>query len=172
MYQGAQIVLRPFEAEDAEIYHAWINRGDILLQVDRATPVTRQQHQKWYQAITSDPGALIFAVESAGEFVGCVWLYGIDQRHRKAEVRILLGAGQNKGLGADALNTLAEVAFRRLNLHKLFAYVLSVNPRASAAFVKAGFEPEATLRRDRFVDGQYVDVQILARFNPDSPAAV
>ena len=110
-----------------------------------------------------------FAIETvpAKLHVGNVWLWEIDFRHRKAELRIVIGESdwRGKGAGTEAIELLCLHAFQRLNLHKVYAYVLATNPGARRAFEKAGFEIEGTLKKDRWVDDHYTDVYILGRLN-------
>jgi diamine N-acetyltransferase len=162
MYRGKQVCLRPLEREDAEKYRQWVNNPEILSLVDRVLPVTAEEHNRWYEAIIDEPTTVIFALDTLpeGQFIGCVWLHEIDYRHRHGEVRIVIGDKQywGKGIGQEALSVLIQFAFKQLNLHKLYAYVLTANTRALKAFETAGFVREGTLKEDRFIDGSYVDV--------------
>lgn len=162
MFKAKRVCLRPFEREDAEKYRRWVNDPEIVSLVDRVRPVTAEEHHRWYQTIISDPHCVIFAVEvlSDKRFVGCIWLYSIDDRHRHAELRILIGDKRHwgKGIGREAISLLTEFAFQKLSLHKLYAYVLATNKGALATFEKSGFAREGLLRQERYLDGKFVDV--------------
>jgi RimJ/RimL family protein N-acetyltransferase len=95
-----------------------------------------------------------------GAFIGLVWLYGIHPRHRRAEVRIVIGdrSAWGGGCGTDALRVLVRIAFGVLGLEKLWADVLATNPRAAAAFERAGFTREGLLVADRVQDKGRVNV--------------
>lgn len=166
MYNGRNIRLRPFEKADQKQYREWVNNSDIASLVDRILPVSEYEHDKWYSSIMDRQNCVFFAIETieSAKFIGAIWLWDIDFRHRKAEVRVLIGESSsvNKGLGTEAITLIQSFAFEKVNLHKLFAYVLSKNQRAVRAFEKAGFETEAELKEDRFVNGVYEDVAILA----------
>jgi RimJ/RimL family protein N-acetyltransferase len=176
MYVGERVKLRAFEPEDAERYRGWVNDAEIARLVDRATPVTPQQHRAWYEALTSSAANLVFAVERLQDhaFIGIVWLYAIHWRHRRAEVRIVLGdrSAWGGGHGTDALRLIRHVAFGPMNLDKLWADVLVTNPRGVAAFERAGFVREGLLAGDRVTDGCRVDVVRLGalRAAPDTRA--
>ena len=162
MLNGKRVRLRPFEWEDAEKYRLCVNDPVVMSLVDRALPVTLEEHRRWYESIIANPRSVIFAVETVDSkrFVGCVWLYDIDDRHRHGEVRILIGDKRywGKGMGTEAISLLSQFAFEKLNLHKIYAYVLASNPRASEAFEKVGFTREGLLKKDRYVNGVFVDV--------------
>lgn len=165
-YKGKKVILRPFEKEDLENYRKWVNNTEIASLVDRVLPVAREEHEKWYSALLENKNTVVFAITTALDacYIGNVWLWDIDWRHRKAEVRILIGDEKyhGKGWGTEAIELTTIFAFNRLNLNRLYAYVVNSNERAKKAFEKAGFSVEGVLKRDRFIDGQYQDVFLMA----------
>lgn len=171
---GELVRLRSFEPDDAERYRAWVNDPEVARLIDRAGPVTQAEHEAWYRALVASSSAVVFAVDrlSDGAFIGVVWLYDIDQRHRRAEVRIVIGdkSAWGGGYGTDALRVLARIAFGPLRLEKLWADVLATNPRAAGAFERAGFRREGVLRGDRIQDAGRVDVIRLGILRDPAPA--
>ena len=122
--------------------------------------------KRWFASLATRSDTRHFAIEVSGRHVGNVWLEAIDDRHRKAEVRIVMGLDAvERGCGSQALRLIADHAFDALGLRRLYAYVLAFNPRAKRAFEKAGFELEGTLRQDRLAGGTPVDVFVLGRVN-------
>ena len=97
--------------------------------------------------------------------VGNVWLWAVDERHRKAELRIVIGErdARGRGVGTEAIDGLCDLAFEQRGLHRVYAYVLANNPRARRSFERAGFAVEGTLRDDRWIGEQFVDTYLLAR---------
>jgi RimJ/RimL family protein N-acetyltransferase len=167
VYRGELVRLRSFEPEDAERYRVWVNDPEVARLIDRAGQVSRAEHDAWYRALVTSPSATAFAVDrlADGRFIGLAWLYDIHPRHRRAEVRIVIGdrAAWGGGCGTDALRVLARIAFGPLGLEKLWAEVLATNPRAAAAFERAGFSREGLLRADRVQDDRRLDVIRLGR---------
>jgi RimJ/RimL family protein N-acetyltransferase len=135
--------------------------------LDRVWPVSDVEHERWFAEMPHHHDRVYFAIESSesGHHIGNTWLWDIDRRHRRAELRIVVGerASHGHGCGTEAIELMAGYALAALELHKVLAYVLATNPRARRAFEKAGFELEGTLRQDRWMDDRYVDVDILAR---------
>ena len=107
-----QLTLCPFEQRHADQTRAWVNDWELARLLDRARPVSEADHQRWYADICGRDDCVFFAIESEPErrHAGNVWLWNIDARHRKAEVRILIGpdAFHGKGLGSAALTLLAD----------------------------------------------------------------
>jgi RimJ/RimL family protein N-acetyltransferase len=162
MSQGDLVRLRSFEPDDAETYRAWVNDREIARLIDGSGPVTRAEHETWYRTIVASSSAAPFAVERLSDrrFIGLVWLFDIHSRHRRAEVRIVLGdrSAWGGGYGTDALRVLVRIAFGSFDLQKLWADVLVTNPRACRAFERAGFTREGLLKGDRAQDSGRVDV--------------
>ena len=63
----------------------------------------------------------------------------------------------------DRIRELGDLKFNELGLHRIYAYVLAINPAARRAFERAGFALEGTLRDDRWSDGSFVDAHLFAR---------
>jgi RimJ/RimL family protein N-acetyltransferase len=135
--------------------------------LNRSQPVSADEHERWFDAIRAATDCVYMAIEEVGtgNHVGNVWLAGIDQRHRKAELRIVIGVpnATGRGVGTEAINLMCRYAFDSIGLHRLYAYVLAFNGRAKRAFEKAGFTAEGILRDDRISDGRSVDVYVLGR---------
>lgn len=164
MIVSDQLKLSAFEQRHLNDVRSWINDSTVAELLDRVLPVSDFEHQKWYSDVIQRKDCVFFAIETNdGAHIGNVWLWNIDWRHRKAELRVLVGAGQqNRGLGAKAIELACKFAFNKLNLHRVYAFVLSNNPRAKRAFEKAGFKQEGVLAEDRWCNGKYIDTFMLA----------
>jgi RimJ/RimL family protein N-acetyltransferase len=148
---------------------AWANDPEVSRLMGRAKPVSVEEHDVFFDAITRCDDCAFFAIElsDAGAHIGNVWLWDIDARHRKAELRIVVGdaPARGKGAGTEAIDLLCRYGFEHLNLHRIYAFVLSINPAAKKAFEAAGFEHEGTLRDDRWSGDRFVDAYLLARLS-------
>ena len=135
--------------------------------MNRAHPVTEAEHQAWFDTVVSGDDCAYFAIETADHIrhVGNVWLWGIDRRHRKAELRVVVGdaGARGRGIGSAAIDQLCRYGFERLQLHRIYAYVLAINPAGLRAFQRAGFALEGTLRDDRWTGDRFIDAYLLAR---------
>lgn len=169
MYRLEKVTLAPFSWEQAQQYLQWVNEEETARRLTRSLPVTVGEHQRWYESITQRSDAVVFSVlaNDNGHYLGNVWLWGVHNVHRHAELRVLLGPGaKGKGYGTDAVRGLLRFAFSDLNLHKVFLSVLADNLAAVRAFEKAGFLREGTLKDEFFVDGRYCDALRMAAFGP------
>lgn len=167
----SRVRLVPLAERHLEATLRWVNDPAMMRLLGRAARVGSDEHRRWFDELKGRTDCRYFSVETteAGVHVGNIWLWDIDTRHRRAEVRILLGdeAARGRGYGSEAIRQLADVAFDTMGLHRLFAYVFSINPRAKRAFERAGFTAEGMLRHDRRVDDEYVDVYLLGQLTSD-----
>jgi RimJ/RimL family protein N-acetyltransferase len=162
--------LRRLDASHMARTREWANDPETARLMGRARPVSEPEHHAWFESILTRDDCAVFAVEAApdGRHVGNVWLWDIDTRHRKAELRIVIGdpSARDRGVGTSAIDLLCQHGFDHLNLHRIYAYVLAVNPRARRAFEGAGFVLEGTLRDDRWSGDRFVDAYLLGRLAP------
>jgi RimJ/RimL family protein N-acetyltransferase len=150
---------------------SWVNDPAMMRLLGRAARVESDEHQRWFERLQHRSDCRYFSVETvdSGQHVGNIWLWDINTSDSKAEVRILFGdeTSRGRGYGSEAIQLLAELAFDTMSLHRLYAYVFSINPRAKRAFEKAGFGSEGLLRQDRRIGDEYVDVYLLGQLASD-----
>lgn len=167
----ARVRLVPFAEKHLDATFAWVNDAATMQLLGRLARVERDEHQRWFAQLQHRTDCRYFSVETVdgGRHVGNIWLWDIDDTHRKAEVRILFGdePSRDRGYGSEALALLADVAFHSMKLHRLYAYVFAMNPRAKRAFEKAGFRVEGLLRDDRRSGSGYIDTYVLGRLDSD-----
>ncbi len=161
---GVELV--PFERRHLAETLRWTNDPELARLMDRPRRIDEDEHQRWFESLSARTDTVYFAIEEDGRHVGNVWLAALDRRHRKAEVRIVLGpTAVNRGCGTRAIELIADHAFISIGLNRVYAFVLAFNPRARRAFEKAQFVLEGTLREDRFNGGEFVDTFVLGRLN-------
>jgi len=158
--------LRPLEPGHREKTREWANDPELMRLLNRDRPVSQGEHEQWFATLKERKDCTYFAIETVpdGIHVGNIWLWNIEPRHRRAEVRIVIGTDYTgQGVGTQAIVGLCDYAFEQLELHKLYAYVLAINPRARRAFEKAGFLLEGTLCEDRWTGDGFVDVYLFGK---------
>lgn len=158
------IILVPLGAEHLDRWRCWINDEEIAGLLDRNMQhVGTDEHLEFFRRnVLENPCSVWFAILDAagGRHLGNVWLWNIDLRHKKAEVRIVVGERDRwgSGLGRTALRKITDYGHGVLRLHKLYAYVMERNPRARAAFERAGYTLEATLAEEALWEGKFCHV--------------
>lgn len=166
---GESVLLRPLRDSDTAAWLTLLNDPAVMEGMDRIDAVTAEQHRAFYEKIIRPEPVRWFAIESRIQrgLAGGVWLWDLQTRHRRAEVRIFVNpAVSGKGYGTEAIALCARYAFEVLRLHKVYAYVHSVNLASERAFLRAGFFREAVLRDEVMRCGHYADVYRYARIEP------
>ena len=172
----ARVTLVPLGRAHLARTQTWANDPELMRLMDRSQRVTEADHEAWFESLGRRKDCAYFAIETSApgpegsglrlpQHVGNVWLWAIDRRHRKAELRVVIGEAEarGQGLGVEAIDQLCRHAFDHLGLHRIYAYVLTINPMAQGAFERAGFVVEGSLREDRWTGEGFVDAYLLAR---------
>jgi diamine N-acetyltransferase len=170
MIYGELTRLRALTVEDLPKLVVWRNDPEVkALLGGWSFPVSYEEERAWFERTRSDTSTHRLAIErlDTGEYIGNIGLYQIDWKNRKAEYAIMIGdkASWRQGFGLDASQALLNFAFKELNLHRIFLYVLAHHERAIRLYEKAGFTVEGRLREDNFRDGAYRDTLVMAILN-------
>jgi aminoglycoside 6'-N-acetyltransferase len=111
-----------------------------------------------------DDDAVGFAIELDGDLVG--WIQYAEETepdYRHAGIDLALGDGaRGRGLGPDAIRTLARYLFDVRGHHRLTIDPSAANDRAIRAYRSVGFRPVGVMRRyERGPDGTFHDGLLL-----------
>ncbi len=159
---GTAVVLRPAGAEDLPTLvdildepgvAAWWGQGDVV-RWWRDGDATRVRES----LLGSDGRA--FAIVVDGVVAGLVqWWEEDDPDYRHAGIDIFLGSDhQGRGLGVDAVRTMARHLLEDRGHHRLTIDPAAANARAIAAYRRVGFRPVGVMRRyERTPEGGWRD---------------
>jgi aminoglycoside 6'-N-acetyltransferase len=116
------------------------------------------------ELIAGDPGEDPFVIEHRGEIVG--YIQAVEENEpefRSAGIDLFLRtAAQGRGLGPDAIRTLAIELIDGRRHHRLTIDPAADNERAIAAYTKLGFRPVGRMRQyQRLRDGRWVDALLM-----------
>ncbi|MBE5867387.1 MAG: GNAT family N-acetyltransferase [Lachnospiraceae bacterium] len=169
IYTQDGIYLRLMREEDTEDIVRWRNSDAVRQRFIYRGIFTEETHRNWIRTMV-EPGKVVQAMicESATDkAVGSVYIRDIDRTHSKGEYGIFIGedSARGRGIGTAAARLMIRYAFEELGLHRLFLRVLADNVQAISSYEKAGFQREAYLREDVFLDGKYQDVILMAIIN-------
>jgi aminoglycoside 6'-N-acetyltransferase len=140
---GELVVLRPLAEADV----------DRIVELGADPEVAR-----WWPDLTpehvgekargEDEGVTVFAVVADGEVVGMIQYHEeTEPDYRHAGIDIFLGTPYHgRGLGTDAVRTLARHLLDDRGHHRLTIDPAADNARAIRAYEKAGFKPVGIMR--------------------------
>ena len=166
MIEGKKVRIRAIEKTDIDEIMKWVNDPEVIDNLLMRYPVSRYQEEKWIEKALNDSNVRnkVFAIETKdGVYLGGIGLHAINWENRNAEVGIVIGKKEhwNKGYGTDAMMTVLDFAFNRMNLHRVSLRVYDFNLRGIKSYEKCGFKKEGILREDLYAHGKYHDTIIM-----------
>jgi diamine N-acetyltransferase len=173
MIVGNKVRLRPIERDDLPRFVEWFSDPEVRHHLLVYLPFSLAQEERWFEGLQGRlerQEDLVLAVETAeGVHIGNIGLNRIDWKNRNAELGIVIGekAYWDQGYGTDAIRTLLGLAFREMNLHRIFLRVDEDNVRGIRCYEKAGFQREGTFRDVVFKGGAYLDQYVMSILRPE-----
>jgi aminoglycoside 6'-N-acetyltransferase len=153
--RGKLVSLRPATKDDVprlaairvtpEVYRWWRGEGDMASEV---------------AADLGDADAQTMVVEVEGRVAGAIqWSAENEPDYRHASMDIYLDpAVHGRGIGSDAVRTLARHLITDVGFHRLVIDPAADNGAAIACYAKVGFRPVGIMRRyERGSDGTWHD---------------
>ena len=168
MILGEKVRLRPIERDDLPRFVEWFGDPEVRRHLLMYLPFSLAQEERWFEDLLGRlerQEVVSLTIETAdGVHVGNIGLHSIDWKNRNAELGIAIGekAYWGQGYGADAIRTLLGLAFREMNLHRVFLRVDADNVRGIHCYEKDRFRREGTLREVVFREGTYHDQYIMS----------
>lgn len=169
MIEGTVVNLRAPDLADLERNHRWINDRDVTKYLGGTAryAMSMAAEEAWMRTLCSQQMSyerVFFAIETKdGRHIGNTNLFNSSPEVRLAELGIMIGDKDHwsRGLGADAIRTIARFGFEEMNLHRIVLQVFSYNPRGMACYRKCGFLEEVRMRQDMWYDGAYHDTIVM-----------
>jgi aminoglycoside 6'-N-acetyltransferase len=152
--RGERVLLRPLQAEDVPAVFA------IQAQTGIASRWGEPDEVELLSKAAGTDECTAFAIELEGEVVGLIQYHEEDDpMYRHAGIDLFLSEDvHGRGLGTDALRTLALYLVRDRGHHRLVIDPAADNAAAIRAYEKAGFRPVGVMRQyERLPGGEWHD---------------
>jgi RimJ/RimL family protein N-acetyltransferase len=165
--RGERVTLRPVEPADYDFVARHWNDAEIRHGFARHSPHTRERIAEF---VESDDAVHLLPCRE-GAPVGYLWLFGVDDVARRAELGYWIAPdNQGRGLATETVRLGVRYAFDERGLNKVTARVFDWNTASQRVLEKLGFEREGHLRDHYYVDGEFVDAYLYSRFADDRRA--
>jgi RimJ/RimL family protein N-acetyltransferase len=137
-----------------------------ILALER-TPMAREFVGQWseerHRTTLSGGDAHYYVSETEwGEVQAYAILRGIQETSRAIELKRIVVAVPERGLGRRVLKELVRIAFRELNAHRLFLDVYDDNARARHLYESLGFQYEGVMREAAQRDGHWCNLRLMS----------
>jgi aminoglycoside 6'-N-acetyltransferase len=151
---GTATMLRPVTADDADRLAA------VLAEPEVARWWPRYDVERVRRELIESPHTMVFVIEADGEVVGSVQYVeepAPDYRHASIDV-FLHPKLHGRGLGSDAVRTVARHLIHDRGHHRLAIDPALDNTKAIRAYKRVGFREVGVMRQyERGADGEWQD---------------
>jgi diamine N-acetyltransferase len=131
------------------------------------TPMAREYVGQWSEdrhlATLAGGDARYYVSETeCGEVQAYAILRGLKEDSRAIELKRIVVAVPERGLGRRMLKELMRIAFRELGAHRFFLDVYDDNARARHLYESLGFQYEGVMREATHREGQWCDLRLMS----------
>jgi [ribosomal protein S5]-alanine N-acetyltransferase len=174
---SARTTLRPMERSDAPSIQGYANDLRVLEHL-ALEPETLAQTEVYIADALADNERqprvryrLSVVSREDGVLIGdCVLRIDVPVRDRQGEIGIVLRPDRwDLGFGTDVAKLLAEFAFRRIGVHRIYAHVRPQNAASIRVLEKVGMRLEGRFREHRRIRGTWQDSLIYGLLEDDLP---
>lgn len=169
--KGKQIYLRALEPSDLDFLYELENDTSIWeisgTLVPYSKKVLRLYLDNTHRDIYDVKQLRLCICNTEDECIGLIDLFDFDPKNKRAGIGIVITKpkNRNKGMGAEALTLLCNYAFTILDLHQLYANILSSNTASIHLFKKLGFESIGVKREWIRTNDGFKDEIMLQKIN-------
>jgi len=131
------------------------------------TPVAREFVGQWSEerhAATFEGGDARYYVSETewGEVQAYAILRGLQETSRAIELKRIVVAVPERGLGRRMLKELMRITFRELGAHRFYLDVYEDNARARHVYESLGFRYEGVMREAANRDGHWCNLHLMS----------
>lgn len=169
MLIGKNISLRPIELRDLNYLNKWKNTEEVFKYLGGGFfPVSIDVQSKWMDSLMdTTSGSMRFIIEKdKSNPIGFIGLYSVNNIHKTAEVGMYIGEieEQGKGYATEAYNLFEDFIHKYINIRKIKLFVVNENTTAVKFWEKLGYDSVGVLKKERYINGKYLDVIIMEKF--------
>ncbi len=155
------VALAPPTLDDHKRFAEWAAHPEVTyFWRPRAGEWTDAAAEERFKNVAKDETEIQWAIAFEGERVGFTGIEGIDWIRRQGESYILIGEHRlyGRGIASEAVRLRTDFAFRELNLHRVYNWIVYDNVGSRRANEKAGYAPQGRLRQAERFGGRLHDV--------------
>ena len=168
---GEKVRLRDLEPEDLDFLYTTENDTNFWKVSNTQVPFSRfllkQYIENSYQDIyEAKQLRLIIEEIKNNKAIGMIDLFDFNPQHHRAGIGILVHKKyQKNGFASDALSIFIHYCFKVLNLHQIFANIISDNKQSIALFSGFNFKKIGEKKDWLFFNGAFKDEFIFQLIN-------
>lgn len=161
--QGNFVKLRALELDDLEFLFQIENNEIFWVISHTQTPFSKFVLKNYLENAHLDiyetkQLRLVIEEKSTEKSIGMIDLFDFIPQHKRAGIGIVIHPNfQQKGFASEALSLLIQYAFTHLQLHQLYANIMTDNEKSLHLFEKHSFKKVGIKKDWIFSDGKMKD---------------
>lgn len=167
-FSNADFKLVPIRHEDRYKIMQW--RNEQMYHLRQAEPLTKEKQEAYFENVVAklfdqeQPSQILFSFLKDDECIGYGGLVHINWIDKNAEISFIMDTKleeENFEKYWDTyLEIIEEVAFKELNLHKIFTYAFDIRPILFPVLEAKSYILDARLTEHIYFEGKFVDAVI------------
>lgn len=136
---------------------AWRNHPDVRKFMLTQHEITLEEHLRWFERASRDPGRCLLIAEEEGRPLGFVHFTGVGP-DGVADWGFYAAPEVPRGSGRKLGEAALDHAFQALGLHKVCGQALGFNEASIRFHLRLGFQQEGVLRRQHRLGDAWHDL--------------
>jgi RimJ/RimL family protein N-acetyltransferase len=168
VYKNKEFTIVPIRDEDKYSIMKW--RNEQVYHLRQSKQISKEEQEQYFENVIDKlfdqekPNQILFSYLENDICIGYGGLVHINWIDKNAEISFLM----NTQLENDFfeyhwgiyLDIIEKVAFKELNLHKIFVYAFDLRPHLYKALELKQFNKEVVLKEHCFFNNKFIDVVI------------
>ena len=160
--------IRALEITDLPFLYRWENDAESWTDSDTHNPLSQRLLREYIESTTGNifkDGQLRLIIEDEGATVGCIDLFDLDPRSRRAAMGLYVSPEmRGRGLARKAVEWMLSYARETLHLHQLYAIIRETNTACCKIYRDLTFSEDAVLKEWVIMpDGTYDDAIVFQK---------
>jgi RimJ/RimL family protein N-acetyltransferase len=163
----------PIRFTDRLLIMKW--RNEQMYHLRQKKILTETEQNLYFESVIeglfkqNNPDQILFSFLEDSKCVGYGGLVHINWVDKNAEISFIINTELESTLfhhhWTVYLSLIEEVAFKQLNLHKIYTYAFDIRPQLYRVLEDNQYTREATIKEHVFIEGIYKDVVIHCKLN-------
>lgn len=163
----------PIRYEDRFEIMKW--RNEQIYHLRQNGPLTPENQEKYFTEVIPElfklkqPDQLLFSFLENEICIGYGGLVRINWLDKNAEISFIMNTELEKNnfdkFWRIFLMLIEEIAFKEINLHKIYTYAFDLRPNLYKVLLNSGYIEDARLNEHCFFQNKYIDILIHTKTN-------
>ena len=165
MLNGDNVIIRPIEKGDFELFYSWIQNQKYLGDFMDMEMVYKDYFLENFEKSTKNVTRFYAIIEDKdGKSIGEINSMEVIGSNTTLEIGLLIAeeSSRGKGIGIECIRLFVNYLFKTKNIMRIQYKTRTDNVAMKTIGEKTGFKIEGVLKKYGFVDGDFRDFYVMA----------